>query len=141
MRYFKIFARTLAQTGSELIAFEKIEVEIHKVRKKWQVAWEQKAAWEFKSRLRQWGNALKEIRVDPEDHVPYYPYEVRLRVLLDLLQAEIREIDPEFQEHLDSLDLLLRALFSPGNFIWDPDLTEGFPVEDFWYLWGRLKEP
>jgi hypothetical protein len=138
---YETYARTLARTGSELAALDKIQANIHAVRNRWQVAWERKAAWEFKSRLRKWGDALKEIRIDPEDHIPYYHYDVRLRVLIDLLQDEIREVNPEFQEHLDSLDLLLRALFSHGDFIWDPDLAEGFPTDKYWYLWGVLKEP
>jgi hypothetical protein len=108
---------------------------------RWRVAWERKASWEFKSRLRQWGNFLKEVRVDPEDHIGYYRYEVRFRVMIDFLKPDIRDVDPSYLEQLDSLDLLLRALFAPGDFIWEPELQKEFPADDFWYLWGVLKEP
>lgn len=138
---YSAYARSLAGTASQDAVFSRIESEIHAVRTRWRVAWEQKAAWEFKSRLRQWGNVLKEIRIDPEDNIPYYRYEIRLRVIVHLLQAEIKETDPVLQEHLDSLDLLLRALFAPGNFLWEPELADSFPAADFWYLWGLLKEP
>jgi hypothetical protein len=120
---------------------QKIDAEIGFVRSRWQVAWSRKAAWGFRSRLRQWGNVLKEIRMDPEDHLGYYNYEVRTRVYIHLLRLEIAEVESADQEHLDSLDLLLRALFKPGDFIWKRELVGGFPKEVYWYLWGELKEP
>jgi hypothetical protein len=134
-------AQPLVETSSQETALRQIQTEIDHVRSHWQVAWRGKADWEFKSRLRQWGNVLKEIRVDPEDNIPYYQYEVRLRVFLDLLQAEIKEIEPADREHLKSLDLLLGALFIHGDFIWEQTLADGFPADQFWYLWGTLKEP
>jgi len=135
------YARLLARISSQNAAMQQIDTQVNGFRTRWQVAWGKKASWEFKSRLRQWGNILKEIRIDPEDNIPYYHYEVRLRVLLHLLQAEIKMIDPAQKEQLENLDLLLRALFAPGDFIWGPELAAGFPADKFWYLWGVLKEP
>jgi len=135
------FAHPLARNASQRTVLAEIEAEIDAVRIQWRVAWERKASWEYKSRLRQWGNVLKEIRIEPEDNIAYYRYEVRWRVLIHLLQAELTEINPALQEHLDSLDLLLRALFAPGDFIWEPELAPGFPDDNFWYLWGLPKEP
>lgn len=138
---YQTFARSLAKTTSQETALIQIETEIEAIHTRWRVAWERKASWEFKSRLRQWGNFLKEIRVDPEDNLGYYRYEVRFRVMMDLLRPDVPDVDPSFLEHLESLDLLLRALFAPGEFLWDRDLVTGFPAERFWYLWGTLKEP
>jgi hypothetical protein len=138
---YQIFARPLAKSVSQKTTLRKINIEIEATRTRWQVAWERKASWEFKSRLRQWGNFLKEVRVDPEDNIGYYHYEVRFRVMLDLLKPEIREVTPAVLEQLNGLDVLLRALFAPGDFIWEPELETEFPKERFWYLWGVLKEP
>jgi hypothetical protein len=135
------FARPLSQSGSDQTVMQKFDSELDQIRTRWRVAWERKAAWEFKSRLRQWGNVLKEIRIDPEDQNDYYIYEVRLRLLLDLLSAETHSIDPALDEHLQGLDLLLRALFAPGDFIWQLELAPAFPIDKNWYLWGNLKEP
>lgn len=138
---YQIFARPLAKTTPQITTLRKIDTEIESTQMRWRVVWERKASWEFKSRLRQWGNFLKEVRVDPEDNNGYYRYEVRFRVIMDLLKPEIRDVDPSYLEHLDSLDLLLRALFAPGDFIWEPDFETEFHTEKFWYLWGLLKEP
>jgi len=134
-------ARPLAQTTSQNIELQQIENQIDATRTRWRVAWDRKAEWEFKSRLRQWAKTIQEIRVDPEDNLGYYRYEVHLRVILDLLRDDLRDTEAASREHIDSLDLLLRALFKTGNFIWEPELAAGFPVDKFWYLWGELKEP
>jgi hypothetical protein len=134
--FFNECARSLAKGTTQVAALRSIEAEMNSYRSRWQVAWERKASWEIESRLRQWGNVLKEIRLDPEEHVDFYRYEVRWRVLLHLLLSAIRTVETAQQEQLDGLDLLLRALFEPGDFIWEPELAPGFPSNPYWYLWG-----
>lgn len=138
--FYEACAQSVVRSGSQNAAMRKIESELNTYRTRWQVAWIRKASWELKSRLRQWGNALTEIRLDPEEHSNYYRYEVRSRVLISLLLPEIKEIEPAHQEQLKGLDILLRALFKPGDFIWEPELSSSFPVDHFWYLWGLPKE-
>jgi hypothetical protein len=139
--FYQACIRPLALDQKQRTTIQQIDTEIDAIRTRWRVAWGRKADWEYKSRLRQWGNVLKEIRIDPEDNIDYYNYEVRLRVFLQLLGTEIKEIDLSYQEHLDGLDLLLRALFQAGGFIWDSELEPGFPADIYWYLWGIPKEP
>lgn len=133
-------ARPMAKTGSQVATMRKIDTEMNSFRTRWQVAWVRKASWELASRLQQWGNALKEIRLDPEEHSDYYRYEVRSRVLISLLIPEFKEIEPAHQAQLEGLDILLRAIFDPGDFIWEPELDSSFPIDQFWYLWGLPKE-
>ena len=137
--FYKACAQSMAKSDSQTAAMRKIESEMNIYRTRWQVAWVRKANWELKSRLRQWGNVLNEIRLDPEEHSDYYRYEVRSRVLISLLLPEIKEIEPAHQAQLDGLDILLQALFDPGDFIWEPVLASGFPADHFWYLWGLPK--
>ncbi len=115
-----------------------LERKVNVVKTKWQVAWTKKASWEFKSRLRQWGNYLNEIQENREEVAPYYGYEVRWRVVLELLKREIDGIEPENLELLLSLDAALQAHIKVRDFIWDDCLVPGFEKEDFWYLWGDL---
>ncbi len=112
------------------------------LRTRWRVAWERKARREFEARLRQWAAYLDDYRDNPEAHASYYPYEVRLRVMLDLLAEEVGPDTLPQQERAmyEGLDVLLRAVLVPGAFIWDEALQGGFPAERFWYLYGRLRE-
>jgi hypothetical protein len=111
-----------------------LERDFDVLRSKWAVAWEKKVRRAFTSRLRQWGLYLNEIASDANTHAPYFATEVRLRVLLELLQEELED---DIETDLTVLDGGLRAYFTPGDFIWDTDLAEGFPQEKYWYLWGK----
>jgi len=130
------FARSLAQTAPQFVSLQKLESQLEALRLQWRVAWERKATREFRARLRQWENVLREIRSDPAEHTAYYRYEVRWRVILELLRGETRAIDLADLENLRGLDLLLRVLSAPGDFIWEPELAPAFPEGDYWYLWG-----
>ena len=107
-------------------------------RSKWQVAWETKAGREFQSRFGLWGNYLTDYRQNPEGHADAYPHEVRNRAMLQLLKPELPEELPEL-EALSPLDSVVRTSLSPGDFIWDPALQSGFPREEYWFLYGKLR--
>jgi hypothetical protein len=138
---YQQYARPLVRTGAERSAYQKLEIELDVLRTRWRVAWEGKAAREFEARLRQWGNALQEIREDPVENLAYFRYEVRARVMLDLLKTETRDLAPAQVTHLENLDLILQALFQQGEFIWEPEFIPAFPQDPYWYLWGQPKNP
>ncbi len=102
-------------------------------------AWQQKAARELRTRLTLWQNYLGDYRLNPENYADAYPHEVRLRVIIDLLLADLPTPPIETQALLQTLDAQLRAALIPGAFIWPPDLQNEFPQTDFWYLYGTLK--
>lgn len=135
------FARLLAYGKSRTLnavqqsEFTRLEREFDALKRKWQVAWEEKASREFTSRLRQWSHYLDEFSLNPDAQAPYYRSEVRLRVLLELLKDALGEVP---QEDLTALDESLRAQFTDGDFIWDGDLVDGFPQDKYWYLYGQL---
>jgi len=105
---------------------------------KWRVAWEAKAVREFLSRLRQWGNYLNEVQRDPQEHAVYYRYEVRVRVIAELLRDQIGDYEGKDSDLTKKLDQRLRAQFMPGDFIWTEGLKGGFPKDGFWFLWGSI---
>ena len=115
---------------------QKCEAILNASRSRWQVAWGRKSQLEFLSRLRQWQNYVNDLIKDPEDQVPYYASEIRLRVFISLLYPEIEKPEEEYLGLLDGLDNTLRLVFIPGDFIWDENLVDGFPRETFWFLWG-----
>jgi hypothetical protein len=85
-----------------------------------------------------WSNYLADYRHSPEQHADAYPHEVRYRVMLHLLLAELPTPPPE-QEALSQLDGVLRSRLISSDFIWDAELGAGFPREVYWYLYGKLK--
>jgi hypothetical protein len=108
------------------------------IRSKWRVAWEAKAGRGVQARMRLWGNYLSDYRQNPEGYADAYPHEVRYRVMLHLLLAELSGTSAE-QKELAQLDSLLRVNLISGDFIWETELQAGFPREVYWYLYGKLK--
>ena len=111
-----------------------LDLRLDTLRTKWRAAWEKKAAKELQTRLRLWGNYLNEYH-ETKELADYYAHEVRLRVMVGLLVAELND-DPE---GLTVLDILLRRSFRTGEFIWDETLMREFSRDDFWFLYGELK--
>jgi len=134
---FERVTRVLAKSPAQETAYQQAKNALDTQRSRWRTAWERKVSREFHSRLRQWGERVEEIRRDTGENAPYYHTEVRLRTFLELLKPDAAEVDPAYLEHLHSLDLILEALFSPGDFIWHPDLAPAFPKDEFWFLWGK----
>lgn len=116
---------------------ETLWIQLEEVRMKWRVAWETKAGREVQARLRLWSNYLGDYRHAPELHADAYPHEVRYRVMLHLLLAELPAPVNE-QEALSQLDNLLRKKLISGTFIWETELSGGFSREVYWYLYGKL---
>lgn len=108
---------------------------VEKIRNKWTTAWQNKAEREFSSRLRQWRQYLNDLNNNQETHSPYYPNEVRVRVLLELL-GEAASTDE--QQALSQLDMIFRQRLTPARFIWDPELQSEFPPQEFWFLYGLI---
>ncbi len=116
---------------------EALVAQLDAVRSRWRAAWETKAGREVRSRFGLWSNYLADYRHNPEEHADAYPQEVRYRVMLQILLAEL-PAPPAEQESLSQLDGLLRASFSPSGFVWEVDLQPGFPREVYWFLYGKL---
>jgi len=118
--------------------WERRSMQLDRIRLKWRSAWERKAGREFHARLDLWRNFLDDIRrSDPKTGM--YIQQVEYRVMLQLLRDELSLPTPDLVA-MDDLDRLLRTLWLPGVFIWEADLAGIFPQQDFWFLYGRLKE-
>ena len=105
------------------------------VKEKWRAAWAKKSARELEARLTLWRNYLNDYRGDPKNYATDYEHEVRWRVIMELLSAEVDQVPAE----IAVLDQLLRVKFISGKFIWDENLQSQFPEDDFWFLYGKLR--
>lgn len=117
---------------------QEVETELAGIRDKWRVAWERKAAAELRSRLNLWRGYLSDLEGRP-GLGSSYPQEVKNRAIsVDLLDAAGNQ--PEIKTlaaSLDAVDGRLRERFQPGNFVWEQVPESAFPVEPFWFLYGR----
>ena len=109
------------------------------LRQRWPAVWAAKARHELQSRLQRWADYLHEYEEDP-GQANYYAYQVRQRVIIELLSAELDAMPAAEATMLERLDRIVKAHFHPGPFIWDEDLAPAFPPQPYWYLYGHLKQ-
>ncbi len=133
----RLDAQIPASAGGTLVGLER---EMDTSKQRWGAAWARKASWEFSSRLKQWQNFLEDYRRNPETQAGFYPHEVRLRVILALLEPDLEGKDKSLSKPLAALDSLLQVVVQGGDFVWDAALQAGFPSDPYWYLYGTLKE-
>jgi len=107
-------------------------------RLKWKVAWEDKASKCYQTRARMWNNFIQEYQDNQQENADRYHYEVRLRVMLELLKPEIMQPSITETGLLISLDGYLKSILVYSGFIWDIDIQSGFPEKDYWFLYGKL---
>ena len=116
---------------------ERIYAELDRIQTRWRLAWENKAAREFHARLNLWQSYMEDYRDDPGNHADRYPYEVSRRVMLELLMPVVEHRVGVETAMLTGLDEILKSVFVPGEFIWDKALSPVFPMQPFWYLYGK----
>jgi len=117
---------------------ERVISELDGLRSRRRVAWENKAAQCQRVRLRMWADYLQEYKDNPTDHADRYAYEVRLRVMLALSAANTGLRNSAENQLLLNLDGYLKSVLVRTVFIWEAELQGGFPVEEYWYLYGKL---
>lgn len=100
-------------------------------------AWNKKIKSELSMRLNQWQSIVDEI-VDAGEVDHSYRYNVRVRVILELLQGDLPFDNEDMLDRLSILDHAIKSLIPPGDFIWEPDLASLFPADKFGYLHVRL---
>ncbi|OGO12056.1 MAG: hypothetical protein A2Y53_09280 [Chloroflexi bacterium RBG_16_47_49] len=125
-------------SGDQKNQVEQVISELELNRSKWRVAWERKAAHCYQVRERMWRDYIQEYQDNPQENADRYRYEVRLRVMLELLKSEFRPQNIGEGDLLLSLDSYLKSTLIPGSFIWDPEIQAGFPRNTYWFLYGKL---
>ncbi len=118
---------------------QQIISDLDRVRSKWRVAWGKKAGRCFSARLRMWGDFLEEYRQNIQDNADRYAYEVRLRVMLQLILPDVGEQKQAEVALLSGQDGYLQSVLEKDGFIWEAEVQKGFPEYIFWYLYGFLK--
>ncbi len=112
--------------------------EVDGIRSCWHTNWRKKVEQEIPSRLRLWKNYVSDWSESSPGRAGDYHYNIRLRVMLDLLLDETDELFVQEKSLLRTLDLRLKGKGMPGDFIWDQQLAGAFPRDRFWYLYWHF---
>ncbi len=126
-----------AEGSGEQSAVEQAVSALDNSRSRWRVAWEKKAVQCLHMRVRLWRDYIEEYRKDPQENADRFAYEVRLRVMIQLLMKEVGTQAGADAELVSAMDKVLQSDFVSGSFIWEPQVSVGFPKETYWYLYGK----
>jgi hypothetical protein len=132
-------ARALPLSSSQQTELQTLDEQIEAAKTRWRFAWGKKATQSFQARLDLWRNFLEDYKEKPENNANRYSYEVERRVMLHLLTPEIMELQQAYRDMLAGLDMRLRRMLRPGDFIWDPQIASGFPADEYWYLYVSIE--
>jgi len=118
--------------------FSDLTRQINQVKGQWRSRWDIKIQQEIPNRLMLWKNYLSEWGEGSKSRPGDFSYNVRLRVILELLFKETDALLVQEKALLHSLDQRLKGKGMPGNFVWDETFTPGFPSNEFWYLYMQF---
>lgn len=107
------------------------------------VRFEVRATEELHDRLSEWCSYLRYIKTQAAGNGAYYQRIVDTRVviaaLVDKLSQKPFRLDPSATDEMAQFDKLLRTIWQPGEFIWEPVWQPAYPQEPYWFLYGLPK--
>lgn len=130
---------TRLHAGIDNTNFQELTTFLEGTRIKWRAAWERKIYQEFHARLVLWRNYLQDYFESPDTISSEYVNQVQFRVILQLLSYEIT-IPPQESFELSQLDSNLTPFWLQGGFVWELDLKRAFPEQEYWFLYGKLRQ-
>ncbi len=130
-------ARVLGINSQDSVQVIKREQILNDIRHRWKTAWEKKAMAELQNRVAMWRTFLSELYGNPSENIDRYPYEVRQRVIIELLQDELDDLSEPARSEIEQTDGLLRNILQPSSFIWAAKLEKAFPSNHYWFLYGK----
>ncbi len=135
-----LLCRARLEAGQDISAgLNEVFARMDDIKQRWRSAWRAKGLLEYPARLRMWGEYLQDALRDPS-HFSSFAYQVRLRLILQLLEPLVAPDLSESRSLLGAMDSRLMAVTESGPFVWDSHLQPGFPEERFAYLYRRLPE-
>jgi len=111
---------------------------IEQISDRWRANWSQKVSREIPVRLRMWKNYLDDLSENNEKFGHLYQQEIRWRVLISLLIEDGFSPSGVETRELHLLDQALLSISCEAGFIWDIEIQDCFPIEEYWYLYRKI---
>jgi len=110
------------------------------IKQEWMRAWQKKAELEFNFRIKQWGRYLVNLQGEQAQSAASFKNDVRIRVLLELLQGQMKAQGENVADDLNALDLQFHRQMKADDFVWPLEIKASFASEDYWFLYCSPKQ-
>ena len=99
---------------------------------------EQKAHTELETRIRLWGESLRDVGQSGGIN---YETAVEVRAMIEVIMMQLMmrpyQLDNRISQQVALLDGNLRRRFTKGDFVWEEAWQSAYPQTQFWWLYGR----
>ncbi len=127
--------KTAPMSEEDFRVYSVLRVSVDQTLNQWQANWIKKAAQDFTKRLDLWSDYLHALHKSPQDHRSDYAFNVRNRVILELLLEIIPEPEESVRQYLAALDSRLAGRVKSVDFIWEETIQAAFPADRYPYLY------
>lgn len=91
---------------------------------------------ETKARLNSLKWFLDECQEDRRQCRVQYPFEIRNRQRIAEIWKVLSDNPPEgLKGQIDAIDRRIRSMASPAEFVWDTQVRQVYPKDEYWYLY------
>jgi hypothetical protein len=111
-------------------------------RNEWAMHFEQKILKEIESRLGSIRWFLDDCARDPGSCYGGWRNEVEKRTIVQHLINEAKRLEiltDDLKGEVAQVDSRLRTHFDSGDFVWDDELQDAYPQNEYWWLYGFAK--
>ena len=111
------------------------------VKHEWLVAYTNKTTEELVVRINEWNEFFNECRQNENDCREVYSLMAEKRVMAQVLANEAIKLDaltPDIEKRLNTIDSQLQPYFKPGSFIWDKQLQQSYPQDQYGFLYVKI---
>jgi hypothetical protein len=100
---------------------------------------EEKAHTELEARIRQWTEALKDLKgsTSLSHYSKIAETRVMIAALINKLQTSPYQLQSQIVPQVNLLDSSLRNKWQSGDFVWPPEWEPAYPKLTYWWLYGR----
>lgn len=109
----------------------------------WVVRTEQRAHAELETRIRLWGEYLRDVFGRKSIEIATYSARVEVRAIIAVLVNQLQQppytLKPSLLEFILQEDKGLQARWQNGPFVWPEAWQPAYPQPEYWWLYGHPK--
>lgn len=125
-------------TSEQKAEFDAVVAQHNTVRTEWRLHYDEKLAWEAKSRLDAMRQFFSECAENPRTcGGNYRPEALRRTIVQEIVDAmdEAGLEDDALRPKLKETDSRLHRFLKPAEFLWDAQIAAVYPDDKFWWLY------
>ena len=140
MRQYRLLTLSDLLSAAEQVEMETAVIQFNTALVEKIVRFEAKAHTELEARIRQFEAYLRDLRNGQVTGMNYgtaVEPRAMIAALIDKLHMAPFQLDRQIPNRVENLDRNLRQRWAKGEFIWPEAWQPAYPIDEFWWLYGK----